>query len=73
MIAYAELDRLEIEAKKKLAAMVKERRGKMSVYELSAISKVGEDTIRRIENGKGCTWGIAEKICKTLDINIMLL
>ena len=73
MVSYEELDLAEKEGCAKLGTLIKQRRGKMSVYRLARLSKVSEVTIHRIEAGKGCNWGAASRVCRTLNLTIMIL
>ena len=73
MVTYEELDQTELDAKKKLGELIKLKRGKMSAYRLSRIAKVSQMTILRVERGMGCNWGAAARICRALNLTIMIL
>lgn len=73
MVSYSELDLLEQECRKNLAALIRERRGKISVYRLARLSKVGEVTIHRVERGEGCNFASVVKLCRVLDLSILII
>ena len=67
---YKELDKVELEFVNKIASLVREKRGKMTVYKLSLITNISETTIRRVEEGMVCNTGSAARLCGALGITI---
>lgn len=73
LVSYDELDRTSKEIHSTLAGMVRERRGKMSITQLSLIANVNFVTIKRIESGQGCSLKSVSKVCKALGLEILII
>lgn len=73
LISYTELDQTSKQIHSTLARVVREKRGKMSIKQLSLIANVNFVTIKRIENGQGCSLKSVSKVCKALGLEILII
>lgn len=73
LISYTELDQTSKQIHSTLAKIVREKRGKMSIKQLSLIANVNFVTIKRIENGQGCSLKSVSKVCKALGLEILII